>query len=112
MVWAVLIFILSVIPTKSLGPQPVSDKVAHAACYLPLGALAFWAFPRGPRWANWIIAALAASLFGLGLEIIQWFLPWRSFDWFDALANLVGSGVGSTLALLVPSIPSISLLQK
>jgi len=38
-----------------------------------------------------------AVLFGLGMEITQIFLPWRSFEWGDILFNVLGAGLSAVL---------------
>jgi len=86
-----------------------SDKLLHAIFYLPLGAFIFWNFYREKKWALIIISTLLAGTYGLLIEIIQGVLPWRAFDYFDALANLSGAGAGALLAAAFPRLPFIDL---
>jgi VanZ family protein len=113
--WASLIFVLSVIPVPEFAPGKFIffsfDTFAHAAFYVPLGALILWAFPRGQRGAIWARAALGALAFGFMIELIQAFIPWRSFEWTDAIADLTGGVTGATFALFFPRIYLLSLLK-
>ncbi|GAB3418424.1 hypothetical protein GCM10027435_18410 [Haloparvum alkalitolerans] len=45
-----------------------------------------------------LLAALAATAFGLGVEVVQAPLPWRSFAVADALVNASGALIGAGLA--------------
>lgn len=75
-----------------LGP----DKLAHTAIYALLGALWVWPWWRrlqanGGRWfAGWQPWALAAG-FGACDEIHQSFVPGRSCDAADWLADALGA---------------------
>ena len=64
------------------------DKLMHLSAYVILGALYQKVF-RKPQWA--IIAAVSL---GIGLEIAQSFLSYRSFELLDILANTLGVGIG------------------
>ena len=100
--YAVFVFITSVIPVDArLAPGHV-DKVAHVGEYLlfawlllqALRATASAPSPRG------LIAWAAATGFGVAIEVIQAWLPWRSAELIDALANALGAALGVTI---VPS---------
>ncbi len=45
---------------------------------------------------NWD-GLLASALLGGSTELVQWFVPWRSFDVGDLLANALGSLLGTYL---------------
>ena len=105
-VWAVMILILSVVKISAPMPPAVAffspDTVAHTLFYLPLGALCLWTFPHSAKWRGWVRAVALAFGYGFTIELIQAALPWRDFEWSDALANLIGSAAGAGLALLFP----------
>ena len=67
----------------------INDKVAHAMAFLLLALLADVSFPE-PRFRLRIFCALAA--YGMLIECIQFFLPYRSFSLLDFLADLLGIG--------------------
>ncbi len=84
-VFATLIATLSVI-TGVVSPILFSDKLAHALIFFVLSfLLSHW---LQSRYGLWSIVALA--LFGLLIEVIQYYLPWRSFSWRDWFADIFG----------------------
>jgi len=93
---------LSLLPsrffTQIAGPPPFPgmDKLVHALMYAALTAALFHALsPPARLRRSWAIRlALAASLYGLGMEFCQNVMTQsRSFDLFDAFANMVGAFV-------------------
>ncbi len=70
------------------------DKLAHFGAY---GVWAWlWGWGRGKAglaWSWWAIA-LGCVAWGLLMEGIQGLMPWRTFEWGDALANGLGAVVG------------------
>ena len=104
--WALLIFVLSSIPGAAFPPSRVlsQDKLLHAAVYAVLGALIFVALPR--RWSHKtsvlvLIAGATATLYGFTDEFHQMFVPGRSSDLRDVLADGVGGFVGALVASTV-----------
>lgn len=98
-VWAGLIFFLSS-QSHLPGPEVVFiDKVEHAFVY---GVLAFllaraWLPRLGhlPPRVRWALIVLATALYGVSDEMHQAFVPNRSADPFDALADLTGGALGA-----------------
>lgn len=73
------------------------DKLLHAVAFGGLGVLGFrllgYQLPHlRKRWINGLSIALA-SLVGLGLELIQSRLPYRSMEFADLVADIVGAFV-------------------
>ena len=68
----------------------INDKVAHALAFLLLTLLADISFPEA-RFSLRITYGLAA--YGMLIECIQFFLPYRSFSLLDFAADLLGIGV-------------------
>jgi VanZ family protein len=97
------IFVQSSFPTHEQLPSfAFSDKLLHVIAYAILGALVC----RGAKTINgWrhrrgvllFIGTCAAALYGLSDEWHQSFVVGRSAEWADALADFVGSLVGSWL---------------
>ena len=99
--WAtmVLIFVLSSI--SGLGPLPggVDDGVAHALQYAVLAALLL----RGLAGARWrgvkvraaALAVLLATLYGVTDEAHQWFVPGRTAEVTDLVADALGAAVAA-----------------
>jgi VanZ family protein len=98
--WAALIFAISATPGANIPKvvTKVPDKAAHMVLYTPLGALAARAFGRARSWPKlWIAAAATglATLYGISDELHQWFVPGRSCDWRDAVADSIGALIGA-----------------
>lgn len=99
------IFAVSSIP--DLGPLPggVSDKSAHAVAYAGLGmvvlaALARWRLDEvTPRRA--VLAIVISTLYGMSDEWHQSFVPGRSPEWGDVLADGIGAMLGVGLVSAV-----------
>ena len=101
--WAGVIFGLSSIPGSRIpaGPVSFSDKIAHATVYGILGGLAFRALARTTslrlRTAV-LFATLIAVGYGISDETHQLFVPERSADPADVVADLLGGCAGALVA--------------
>ncbi len=100
LVYCAAIFIQSSFPTTEKLPQWTHlDKILHVAAYALLGFLLFRALatgrPGGNRNITLILSVLFAGLYGLSDEIHQSFIPGRSAEAADALADLVGGFLGA-----------------
>lgn len=74
------------------------DKANHA---LAFAALAFVGDKglRGLRWQRFAVA-LGLVAYGAAIEIAQYFVPTRSCDWRDLLADIAGIGLGICISLV------------
>jgi VanZ family protein len=93
--WMALLFYLSHQPSLQT-PMLFSfqDKVLHAVVYAVLGLLLLAAQPRqaqGYSWKQVGISVLIASLYGLSDEIHQYFVPGRSSEVLDWMADSIGA---------------------
>lgn len=95
-VGTVFALVLALLPARDI-PLPtgllVRDKVLHAAVFVGIGGvarLAFWP-------SSWVVGAAYAVGLGALIEVLQYFVPYRSAEWLDLLAD----GVGVGLALVV-----------
>jgi len=104
--WGAVIFTLSAQPDLSvpISLPPSSDKVAHFLVYGVLGWLWVRAIRlRGPKWATMLVllSTLAfTGLYGLSDEWHQMYVPGRSPDLHDALADVCGGTFGGVALLL------------
>jgi VanZ family protein len=75
------------------------DKVLHFAAYAVLGALFTRAFNTTGIKHNlkliFMFSVLLSSLYGISDEIHQYFVPYRTADYRDVLADIFGSIVGA-----------------
>ena len=95
-VYAGVVLFASVIDPPSAGTAPGgpfglgADKWLHAATYAALAILlAYAALARTSR-ALLAVVVLAAG-YGAGIEVVQSFLPLRSFEATDMAANAIGA---------------------
>lgn len=89
---------LSLLPISGpdLGIQH-ADKWQHALAYICLTLYFVQLLPPSAR-ARGLLALLLLA-FGIGIELVQSLLPWRSAELADVLANALGIVVGQLLAL-------------
>jgi len=99
--WAGLLFGVSSIPDLQFPVRVFSwdDKIQHALAYAPLG----WLFLRAIAWeknfnrrALWLVILIGA-LYGATDEMHQHFVPGRTADWTDWLADTIGVALGAWL---------------
>ena len=97
--WAGLIFYLSSQPsieTPSLFPG--QDKLFHLMAFGILGLLTMGALQAShggyPTRQVWLVA-LAVMLYGILDEFHQYFVPGRSADVYDVLADAIGGLLGA-----------------
>lgn len=103
--WALVILILTLIPSDKLPPTPSwdtlsFDKVAHAGVFAVLIFLmsaSFWKHSRSrflreyPAFSSLLISVL----FGIAVEILQTTLGWgREGSLLDVVSNTVGCLIG------------------
>lgn len=106
-VWCGLIFVQSAYPTPGKLPSwPHFDKVLHMCGYALLGGLVCRALEtigsiRERRMRRFLVGLVLATLYGLTDEWHQSFVPGRSATVADALADMVGAGVGSAVWLML-----------
>jgi VanZ family protein len=101
--WCGVIFGLSALPGSAIPDLevPHADKLVHAVVYGILGALTF----RGARRSRpnhstarvVAVAVLIAVLYGITDELHQAFVPRRTPDWHDAVADTVGGLIGALI---------------
>ncbi len=65
----------------------INDKVAHIGAFYVSGLLADFAFPRSYFGFNKILLLLG---YGLLIEVVQYFLPYRDASMLDLLADASG----------------------
>ncbi len=99
LVYCLLIYVQSSHPSpQDLPDWPLMDKLLHFACYALLGALFLRAFNATPIKNNLklvlILSVLLSSLYGISDEIHQSFVPYRTADPMDVLADILGSIAG------------------
>ncbi|MDD4050361.1 MAG: VanZ family protein [candidate division Zixibacteria bacterium] len=95
-IYALIVFYVSSLSRlPDTGLQiPYLDKLAHAAEYFLFGFMAIRVTANLPRplKTGWVytLAILLSLVFGLSDEYHQWFVPGRTADPFDLMADALG----------------------
>ena len=106
--WAAVIVVATSIPGRMVPPAfPYADKLVHLASYGTLGVLVARALRAGrthaPSLRTLAGAAATVALFAAGDEWHQKFIPGRSADRMDWLADLIGAAAGLVAISTTPS---------
>lgn len=106
--WASVLFVLSSQPVLP-SPPGVNDKMAHAVSYGLLGVLCLAGLSRGEwhgvTWRRALVAVGLAIAYGVTDEVHQAFVPGRSPD----VADVVADGAGAAFAVAVTKASAILL---
>lgn len=84
----IVVTTLTVIPLNEFPPaESINDKVSHLLAFLALALVADYSFPD----KNFLMPkALPLLAYGIGIEIVQSFIPYRSFSVLDMAADASG----------------------
>jgi len=105
----VLVGYLSFAHVEETPVAGINDKLGHAAAFLCLGFLLDFAWPRRPWGARKLLPLLG---YGLIIELVQYFLPYRSFSLWDLAADGLGLGLYPLLLPLLRYIPGLALRRN
>jgi VanZ family protein len=110
LVMMAIIFTASSIPNLQQLPGNISDKTGHGIGYGMLGALLLSALAGGRRagvtWRTVLLAVACATAYGVSDEFHQRFVPGRSSDVYDVLADAEGATAASLGAwAILKSVP-------
>ena len=73
-----------------------ADKIAHLGVYLILTIFIIWTLAELNSKAKLKKGIIAASTYGLVMEILQLlFYTGRNFEFLDIIANIIGSFLGA-----------------
>jgi VanZ family protein len=96
-----ILFYLSSLSIRQPGTWPYLDKVEHITAYTLLSLAYFNVISRAGSRMGWRIALgtwLAVVAYGISDECHQYFVPGRTADVADVLADAVGGAVGIIIA--------------
>lgn len=85
--------------------EDLNDKVSHVLAFAALAFLSDFSFPNkkfAPAIVPWLLS------YGLLIEVVQYFFPYRSSSVLDWIADAIGIGV---YLLAVPILKHIPLLR-
>ena len=107
-----IIFIASSIPDVGPLPGGVSDTSGHSLGYAILGALLLRALAggrmSGVTWKTALATLVLATLYGVSDEFHQWFVPNRTPDVFDVLADAIGAAAATTAGVALATLRASS----
>lgn len=82
-------------PPDAVPPLPGVASTAHVVLFGGMAAIIalglFRSNPAVSRWALWLAPVTAATAYGLFLECVQLYVPYRNFDWMDVAFDLLGA---------------------
>lgn len=96
-----MLFAFSSLSKVPSPPADFSFYDVHIAAYAGLGALTARATAKGLRSVSWravLGAIVISSLYGVSDEYHQLWVPGRSFDVLDMIADAIGSAAGASAA--------------
>jgi VanZ family protein len=97
--WAAAIVWLSLTPSPPQVDVQFGDKLGHVAAY---GLLMLWFSLLYHRARTRALYMLAFIAMGVGLEFLQGWLGYRTYEIFDMFANSLGVLLGCGSALFLP----------
>ncbi len=97
-IWFILILIVSVMPVTVPKTYLPADKIAHFVMYGLTSIFVFRFFAQKTTHKRAFYTSVAlASMYGAMMEVVQHFLPNRSFSFGDMAANTFGAFLGCVL---------------
>lgn len=103
---AIIILYLATTPRKIPVVEEINDKVNHIFAFYVLALLLDFSFPASAFRATKVLSLLGAAL---AIEIIQYFLPYRTFSLFDLGADAFALVV---YRLSLPCLRLVPLFRK
>ena len=87
----ILIFVLAIIPpSEGQISFPYLDKLIHFLAFFIISVGTFYAFQVTEIFRCFLLIAC----FGICIEVIQYFIPYRSFEILDIIADIIGALIG------------------
>ncbi len=100
-----LLLLFALMPLSSVGVSGLnktevmgfrSDHLLHMLVFVPWYTLAVFSFYSGRLW-QYILLFVAGLIFGFFAEFVQYFISYRSYNFHDLWANLIGVTAGVAL---------------
>ena len=113
--WVAITLTLTSIPNLDVGPNfPGADKIAHFGFYGVAGFLfGLWRRESGKGAAAAVVlAALFAAALGAADEFHQQWIPGRSMEFFDWVADFAGGTAGGFFSAVAASMLPFLLTPK
>jgi len=104
-IWVAFTLILTSVPDAQVDvPLPYADKIAHFCFYGVMGFLcALWRRASGsPAGRAALVALVFTAFVGAVDEVHQHWIPGRSTEFFDWIADAAGGGAGALFSVFLP----------
>jgi VanZ family protein len=99
-IYTFFIFVFSLTPLQITKESYLfNDRIYHSFTYALLSFIVFNTLSFKKEKYQRLFGFFYAFLLGLIIEVLQFFIPYRSFELKDILFNLLGSGIGVFLPL-------------
>jgi VanZ family protein len=101
---------LAALPSAELPSFQLGDKTLHFLAFFlyGLGFSLFYQLKR-PIWVKSIFISLSVG--GL-IEVMQYFIPWRSSEWLDLAADLIGGMISIPIAYAIARLTAYKNIKK
>lgn len=91
-IWFLMVLIVSVLPLSGPKSDVPADKLAHFVIYGLTSIFVFRVIEHKTAGRRiFCLSVTIASLYGAAMEVLQHFLPHRSFSFGDMAANMIGA---------------------
>jgi VanZ family protein len=104
LLWWIITFYLMIMPPSDLPTLAFSetlriDKLVHISMFAILAVGLMVVFPERYLPVRVVWVTIIAVAYGILMELVQlYFVPFRSFEWLDIVADTVGTIIGVRLA--------------
>ena len=93
----VALSLLPIGPPQLLRGMSLLDKWTHLIMYGALSSVLLIDRRLNGAKMQWILVTILVAALGALLEVGQYFLPYRTFEWLDMLANALGAILGTAV---------------
>lgn len=98
LLWLGFVLIISVMPVSGPKTDLPADKVVHFMSYGMTSIFLFRYFVKKATSVEaFYTSVVLAGMYGAAIEVLQYFLPHRSFSLGDMAANMLGAFSGCVL---------------
>ena len=94
--WFFIVFVLSIMPVNNKVSFNIIglDKIVHFLLYFVCSFICFFSYGIEKQEKRHLFVLILCIGYGILLEIIQYFIPYRSFSFLDIIANSLGDFFG------------------
>jgi VanZ family protein len=105
-IYTVIVTYLMTAPIHGRQLFPHEDKVIHFTLYFLMSLCVYEACRKSKFVKPFLAAFIYSAAVGTVLECSQIFIPYRSFELGDILANMIGAFIGVVIVKRIPILMS------